>query len=264
MKRKIGIIASCLPGISEYDALDYIGDAGFEMVFCDSFEPHEILRLKEKCDRLGISLDFLHAPFSGVNDFWVEGDAFLPLRNNIFSSIAGASEAGIPIVVAHVSSGWFPPAISDVGLSRFDELVEYAETKKVTIAFENLRRADYLDVILQRYQGTSNVGFCYDCGHEHCYTEPVDYLDLYGTRLLCTHIHDNYGRDKNDPMRDADDHLMPFDGNIDYVAMMERIKKTPYTGALTLELCNAERYREKGNTAFLAIARERIEKIAKI
>ncbi|MBQ7171059.1 MAG: sugar phosphate isomerase/epimerase [Clostridia bacterium] len=264
MKRKLGIITSCLPGKSEYDALDYIADAGFEMVFCDEFNQKEILRLKEKCDRLGIALEFLHAPYAGVNQFWNPGDAYLKLRDGIYSSIEGASEAGIPVVVSHVSSGWFPPLIYDFGLARFDELVEYATAKKVKIAFENLRRDDYLDVIMKRYEKEPYVGFCYDCGHQHCYSygEPVDYLALYGDRLLCTHIHDNFGRDQTDIWRDADEHIMPFDGNLDYTAMMKRLHKTGYTGALTLELCNQERYCEKTPAEFLAIAHERIAKIA--
>ena len=264
MKRKLGITASCLPGISEYDALDFIKAAGFEMVFSESSDPDTICRLKEKCDALGLSLDFVHSPWRGINDFWMPCDAYLPLWQGIKDSIIGCERAGIPVAVCHVSSGWFPPPICDTGLARFDELVEFAGEHGVMIAFENLRKFGVLAAILERYEKNPKVGFCYDCGHEHCYTGSVRYLDLYGDKLLCTHLHDNHGRDPKDYWADGDEHLMPFDGNIDYADMMARIHKTPYTGALTLELVNEYQYRTLGASEFLRIAYERLSRIASL
>ncbi len=36
-----------------------------------------------------------------------------------------------------MSSGWNPPELTDLRLSRFDEIVNYADSKNVTLAFEN-------------------------------------------------------------------------------------------------------------------------------
>ena len=266
MKRKLGITASCLPGISELDALPFIKNAGFEMIFSETSDPDTICRLREKCDQLGLSFDFVHSPFRGVNDFWVSGDAYLPLWQGIKDSIIGCERAGVPVAVCHVSSGWFPPAIEDFGLARFDELVKFASERGVKVAFENLRRDDYLDVIMKRYEKEPYVGFCYDCGHEHCYNyaDPVDYLKFYGDRLLCTHLHDNHGRDPKDIWADGDEHLMPFDGTMDYANMMEKIHKTPYQGALTLELVNEYQYKTLGANEFLKLAYERLLRIASL
>ena len=260
-KTKYGINAGCLPDVDELDALDLILDAGFDAVFSDEYDVKKVAAIKEKSDKLGLSLEFLHAPFHGVNNFWIEGDAYLPLWNNIKSSIDAAENAGIPIIVAHVSSGWFPPQIGDVGLFRFDELVSYAGSHGVTVAFENLRKVGNLTALMDRYEKEPNVGFCYDCGHEHCYTPPVRYTDLFPGRILCTHIHDNFGRDKNDPYADPDIHLMPFDGDLDYADMMTRLRATGYTGTLTLEIFKAGQYAETPAREFLATGRKRIEKI---
>ena len=262
MSRNLGITAACLPGISELDALPLIKDAGFDMVFAETSDPDMICRMKEKCDQLGLSLDFVHAPYRGVNDFWVEGDAYLPLWQGIKNSIIGCERAQVPVAVCHVSSGWFPPQICDVGLARFDELVNFASERGVTIAFENLRKFGVLAAIMERYEQNPKVGFCYDCGHEHCYTGSVHYTDLYGDRLLCTHLHDNHGRDPKDIWADGDEHLMPFDGNIDYADMMARLHKTSYKGALTLELVNEYQYRTLSAPEFLKIAYERVCRIA--
>ena len=262
MERKLGIDASCLPGVAEIDALDKIKAAGFDMVFGVTNDAKTVCDMKDKCEKLGLSFDFLHAPFRGINDFWRSGLAYRDLRDNIKASIDSAAAAGVPAVVVHVSSGWFPPPICDIGFARFDDLVEHAIDKGVKIAFENLRKLGNLAVIMERYKKIPNVGFCYDCGHEHCYTETVHFLDIYGSRTLCTHIHDNLGRDKEDKWKDADLHLMPFDGDIDYADMMARLNKVGYTGALTLEITKYGEYLEKSDEEFLAVAYERIQKIA--
>ena len=264
MERKLGIIASCLPGVTEINAVEKIRNAGFNMIFSGSYDRKTVYDLKTKSDKLGLSLDFLHAPFRGINDFWVPGLAYRELRNGIYGSIDAASGADVPVVVCHVSSGWFPPQLCDIGFGRFDEMVDYAITKNVRIAFENLRKVGNLAAIMERYENIPEVGFCYDCGHEHCYTETVHFLELYASRMICTHIHDNHGRDHNDYFGDPDEHLMPFDGNLDYNDMMRRIEETGYTGALTLELGKKGIYTEKSDEEFLGIAYERIKRISKL
>ena len=264
MKRKLGIITTCLPGVAEIDTLEKIKGAGFDMIFADTFDVKTACAMKDKCERLGISFDFLHAPFAHINDYWENGDAYLGIRDGMMKSIDSASAAGIPLIVAHTSSGWQPPKISEIGFTRFDELVDYAISKGVKIAFENLRVYEYLAVVLDRYKNVPEVGYCYDCGHEHCYTETVKFLDLYGDRLLCTHIHDNFGRDKQDVWKDADYHLLPFEGNIDYKDMMARIKKTGYTGALTLEVHKKGEHMAESDEEFLKNAYERIKKISEM
>ena len=264
MKRKLGIISSCLPALSEYDALDKIKAAGFEMIFADTFDVKTACAMREKCDKLGLSFEFLHAPFSGINDYWCEGDAYLRIRDGMYKSLDSAAAAGVPVTVAHVSSGWFPPNLCDIGFARFDSLVDYAVKKGVKIAFENIRKIGNLAAIMERYEKVEEVGFCYDCGHEHCYTETVHFLDLYGERTLCTHIHDNYGRDKADIWKDADYHLLPFDGNIDYADMMARINASSYKGSLTLEVSKHGAYKDMSDEDFLKTAYERIVKISKL
>ena len=262
MKNKLGIAAACLSGVKEIDALDLIRDVGFESVFSEDNDPKTVLAIREKCDRLGLVCDSLHAPWRGINDIWLEGDACKPLLDGIYLSVDAAAGAGIPAIVTHVSSGWFPPKISEIGYERFAALVDYAEKKKVKLAFENLRRLGHLAVLMDLYERNPWVGFCYDWGHEHCYTETVKYLDFYGDRLLVTHIHDNFGRDHNDYYADPDAHLMPFDGNIDYADIMTRLRKTDYTGSLTLELFREGKYAETPDREYLEIAFERLQRIA--
>ena len=52
------------------------------------------------------------------------------------------------------------------------------------------------------------VGICLDFGHAHLDGDVVDAIETVSEHLIATHVHDNRGR--------ADDHLLPFDGTIDW------------------------------------------------
>ena len=264
MNRKLGIEASCLRGVSEVDALDKIKAAGFETFFTGFGGMDAVCSIRRKADQLGLTYDFIHAPFGGINNLWVPGVEHLSILDKIKGSIDAAAENGISTVVVHVSSGWWPPHLCDIGFSRFDAIVEHAVKKNVKVAFENIRKPGNVAAILERYERVEHVGFCFDNGHEHCYTETIKYLDLYPTRTFCTHIHDNYGRDKNDIWLDADYHLLPFDGNYDFKGMMDRLNKYGYEGTLTLEVSKKAPYLEMSDEEWLATCFERLVKISQL
>ena len=264
MKRKLGIESSCLPGVPEIEALEKIKAAGFETFFTGFSSMEHVTARKKKADELGLVYDFIHAPFGNINSLWTPGLDHLDIYNKIIASIDAAAANDIPTVVVHVSSGWWPPQISDIGLARFDSIVQHAAEKNVKIAFENIRKLGNIACLMERYERVNNVGFCFDNGHEYCYIETVKFLDLFGKRTLCTHIHDNYGRDKKDPWLDADYHLLPFDGTYDFEDMMARLNKYDYQGSLTLEVTKKGAYKEMPDEEWLALCYDKIKKISEM
>lgn len=261
MKRKFGIELECIGREESYKNISIIKEAGFDSIFSNKFELKTVEKIKENATKKKLDVEFLHAPFRGVNDFWLSGLNYLPLKKNIHKSLESAAKFDIGVVVMHVDSGWNPPSICDIGLNRFDELVEYADKLGVSIAFENIRNFGTLSAMMQRYRDVANVGYCYDCGHEHCYTETVHFTELFGPRILCTHIHDNVGKDGR---QDPDDHLMMFDGNIDYADMMKRLNAVGYDGTLTVEIEKGPNYDHMTNEEYVNAAYERIVKISKL
>ena len=233
MKRKLGIGAECL-GDSPKN-LELIKKAGFEAIHTGSYTLEKVEKYKTAATELKLDYDFIHAPFFNINSMWSDGEEYAGIFEAIKESIVSASAFEVPTVCIHVSSGWTPPAISDIGLERFDEIVDLGLAKGVRVAIENQRLPEYLAFFMARYQSTSNVGFCYDVGHEKCFTEGTDLLSLYGDRLLCTHIHDNFGSSE-DRSAKTDLHLLPFDGNIDYRPMMVSLDSCEYKGSLMLEV----------------------------
>lgn len=264
MKRKIGIVCNCIAGEDPSVTLQRIKKIGFDSFFSDNTDLETVRRLKECADGLGLEYEFIHAPFFGINSMWVEGESYRQIFDGMTEAIDSAAACGVPMVITHTSSGWTPPPISDLGLSRFDRIVAYAKEKGVVLAFENLRMIGNTAYFTERYEHEDCVRFCYDCGHEHCYTKTVCWPDIFCHRMVCTHIHDNFGRGWVKDV-DGDLHLLPFDGTVDYEKMMRKLDEYEYAGSLMLEVYNGRpEYAKLSADEFLETCYERILKISKL
>lgn len=265
MERKLGIGSDCMLELAdELTAMEMIRAVGFEVITTNSYTPKEVCAIKEKADKLGLGVPFLHAPFSGINKMWLAGDEYRGIYDGMITAIDSAASFAIPAVVCHVSSGWQAPPVNDLGLSRYDALVDYAAQKGVTVAFENLRMVGNLACLIDRYDGRDNVRYCFDCGHEHCYTKTVRWLDIFTDKLIATHIHDNPGRPFEDKVHDFDTHWLPFDGTYDYHTMMRKMNEYRYEGPLVLEVFRAVRpdYEMYDAEGFLKTCYDRIKRIS--
>jgi hypothetical protein len=143
----------------------------------------------------------------------------------------------------------------------YDAVLQFSESTYD----ENLRMLGNLACLVDRYESLSHVRFCFDCGHEHCYTKTVKLMDVFTNRVCCTHIHDNHGRPFDDKVNDHDEHLLPFDGTYDYEQMMRKLDEYGYAGSLMLEVAqNREEYRRMTHEAFLSTCYERIRRISEL
>ena len=145
----------------------------------------------------------------------------------------------IPIMVVHSWQGLiytFPS--TPLYFDNFDRIVEYALQKNVSIAFENLEGEEYLDALMSRYQNVSQVGFCWDSGHEHCYPHKLDFLERFGDRLIMTHLNDNFGLRSPDgiPSGKDDLHYIPGDGDICWKTNLDRLAASNKQDILNFEL----------------------------
>ena len=160
--RKIGINIRATRGdISDERYIELISELGFEAAFSDvSFGRTALYNISNLLAKKGIAHEYLHSSFSHINDMWLDNYAgermFAELRDNIDCT----SEMNIPISIIHLSSGHNPPSISDIGRKRYAELVDYAEKKNVTIAFENLRKLANVAWAFEAFADAPNVGFC--------------------------------------------------------------------------------------------------------
>jgi len=95
------------------------------------------------------------------------------------------------------------------------------------------------------------VGICFDSGHSHLQADPHTEIRDGEGRIIATHLHDNH--------RKKDEHLLPFDGDIDWAKVLEALEAVQYSGSLTMELKAWNRPPE----AVMRLARERFDRFVK-
>jgi sugar phosphate isomerase/epimerase len=132
-----------------------------------------------------------------------------------------------------------------------EELQPAADALGVKIALEVLANeisgAGSLVHFIEDDLDGSGIGVCLDFGHAHIDGDLVDALETVSEHLIATHVHDNRGR--------SDDHLVPFEGTIDWPAALTSIQKIGYDGTFLFEIAAHTSPRETLEKARKARAR---------
>lgn len=257
--RKIGIIFQAMPGLTDEEYVQEMVKHGFQTTFSGVYGREKHKELTELFGRYGIECETLHAPFNHINDMWLDCEGGNQLMDELKESVECCVIAKAPIMVLHLSSSNTPPSISDIGRKRYAEIVEYAAARNVKIAFENQRKTSHLAWAMETFEDHPMVGFCWDCGHEACCQNGRQFMPFYGKQLICTHIHDNCGEP------DKDDHLLPFDGAVNFERFAEHIRNSGYQGSFMLEAHNSvHRYDGWSAKKFLEEAAMRVKKLVQM
>lgn len=235
-----GINLFCYDGLDINRQIELMQENDFAHTFIMGDNPLLNGSLIDKVKRAGIIFDTLHAPFNGINDIWKPGIDGGEMLRRLIECVRKCADFDIPVAVVHLSSGKPAPAISDIGNSRFARLIEKAREKNVTLAFENQRFVANLASVLEQH---SDVGFCWDVGHEGCFTKGIHFMNLFGNRLTAVHLHDNHH------LPDEDEHLIPFDGVSDYEFIAKTLAHYNFSGTVMLELFRTESDKYKSVTA---------------
>ncbi|MBE6605258.1 MAG: sugar phosphate isomerase/epimerase [Ruminococcaceae bacterium] len=244
--RDIGISLYAASGLSAKEAAKTIKSVGFTKILLDSTTPEKMKDTAEAVLNAGLTFDQLHAPFNTINNMWLDNAAAEDTYRDLTDSIDCCVAFGAPTVVIHLSSGGNPPTITDIGRARYTRLVEYAAQRNINIAFENQKYIYNIAWALHDFKKADNVGFCWDTGHQLCATPDIEFMTLFGDKLICTHLEDN------NAVFWEDLHILPFDGKFDFNRGVELMKRYNYQGCLTLEVWqNPAFYKDYTPEAFL-------------
>jgi sugar phosphate isomerase/epimerase len=136
-----------------------------------------------------------------------------------------------------------------------DELQREAAKLDVRVAVEvipnELSRAGSLVHFVEEDVEAEDLGICLDFGHAHIDGDVLDAIETVSGHLLTTHLHDNRGK--------TDDHLVPFEGTIDWPSALTAVQKIGYDGTLVLEIAAHGSTKETLKKA--QKARERMERL---
>lgn len=242
--------------IESKERFKLIKEAGFDNVslwWGDEFADYDVnISLLPAMARVaGLEVENVHAPYQKTNYIWTDSINAEDIVKRYMNCIIDCSQHSIPTAVIHLTSGDTPPPVSQIGLYRIKSLVEMAERKSVNIALENLRKPEYLEYVFSNIQ-SNRLGFCYDSGHENCFSHGADLLGKYGNKLMALHLHDNDGND--------DQHRIPGEGTINWDSIVTNIQSTSYKGAMTLEVTNefSRLYSKLSAQEFLNAAHEKV------
>ncbi len=180
-------------------------------------------------NKYGVEIENGHLTFQKINDLWKDELCGDYEADTIINDIGLANKYGIETLVIHVSSTPNPPPISTVGLERFEKIVKFAIKNNVKLAFENLRKLDYLFAVTKMFD-CDKIGYCYDSGHANCFTKGEEILSHFKNKIFTVHLHDNNSF--------QDEHLLPFYGNIDWNSEMKKLKQSNYKGNFNLEVAS--------------------------
>lgn len=239
-KKRLCLALTDTPPFSYEQQLELFKQAGFDGFFPCISPKLDLDFLVKKAKETDMFFQSIHAAFGRAADMWKDDEEKAKIAmQELYSAIDDCTRCNAPILVVHPYIGFektYKP--TEAGLIRYEKIVRYAEKSNVRIAFENVEGEAYLNALMERFSGSSAVGFCWDSGHELCYNRSKDMLALYGDRLFCTHLNDNLGVKAYDgTITWTDDlHLLPFDGVNDWEGIAARLHKHRFTGDLTFEL----------------------------
>jgi len=259
------------------DHLLAIAQHGFEAVelfatrtHFDYHNPTAVGDLQQWLADAGLELHGVHAP---VTDSYVGGRWGPPLTlasaepEARAAALVEAQQAlfiarRIPIQVLVVHLG-LPRTQSpspgdnnrDGARRSVEELQRLASPLGVRVAVEvipnELSRAGSLVHFVEEDLDAPEVGICLDFGHAHMDGDLLDAIETVSGHVITTHVHDNHGR--------TDDHLVPFDGTIDWPAAMTAVQKIGYDQTLLFEIAS---HRSPVDTLMRAQrAREKLERL---
>ncbi|HUK33367.1 MAG TPA: sugar phosphate isomerase/epimerase family protein [Vicinamibacterales bacterium] len=120
----------------------------------------------------------------------------------------------------------------DAARRSVETLAKTAEPLGVRIGIEvipnDLCRPASLAHLMDEDIEARNAGICLDAGHARLEGDVADAVETVSGHLVAIDLHDNRGR--------ADDHMVPFDGTIDWPAALTAVQKVGYDGPVTFEL----------------------------
>lgn len=240
------------------DTIYAIKNAGFDGVFIQWYD--EDLQFSQQqqldlCKKLGLSIEFCHLGYNGINNIWIEGQAGDNLVTKYINNLQQCKQNNINLVVMHLSSKHVAPPPSTVGLERLKLIIKKAEELNIKIAFENTKIWGYLEYVFDNIQ-SNNIGVCLDSGHLHCHFDNKYSWDRFKNKIYALHLHDN---DKS-----KDQHLLPFDGTINWQTLLNNIKQANYAGPLTLESCYQNDYTKISVSEFYSQSITRAKKLLDI
>ena len=239
-KQKIGISIGNSYAIPTTEVVKMLAQIGFEAISPNWKRGIDLTDVISTARECGLAIQSIHGPFHGAAALWSEDEAVSgPAIAELLEALEDCRRFAIPVIVMHTWIGFdYTQTPNETGLRNYGILVEKAKEYGVRIAFENTEGEEFLFALMDHFRDDDTVGYCWDSGHEMCYSRGDDLLAKLGHRLIMTHLNDNLGVSRFDGrIYWTDDlHLLPYDGIGDWDTLIQRLRDSRRLEYLNFEL----------------------------
>jgi sugar phosphate isomerase/epimerase len=236
------------------DHLAQIASYGFEAVelfatrsHVDYHDANSIEQLAGWLSETGLRLHSIHAPIMesygaadgpGFSTAWGDSARRQAAVRETEAALRVLERIPAGFVVVHLGTPSSKAQAGDnsraAAARSLDEIATMADARGARVAVEvipnDLSSTEALVKLIEKDVDGTSVGLCMDFGHAHLLGDVADAIELAAEHLITTHVHDNRGR--------QDDHLVPYQGTIDWPAALVTMQKIGYDGTYMLELAN--------------------------
>jgi sugar phosphate isomerase/epimerase len=254
-----------------------IAEHGFETVevfatrsHFDYHDPRAVAKLSEWLAESRLELHSVHAPIfdSFVNETW--GRPFSTAARDESARQATIREIDVALSISRLAPfkflvvhlgvpGAAQPGAEDnrreAAVRSVEEIHRLATERGVRVALEvmpnDLSTPTALVDLIAEEVDAPNLGVCMDVGHAFLLGDPGDAIETTSGYLVTTHLHDNGRR--------QDDHLVPFEGKLDWAPTLMALEKIGYDGVFMYEVRKTDTARAVLRRA--AQARTRLESL---
>ena len=161
--------------------------------------------------------------------FWKDCKIGDNQEKSLIRDVKLAKKYGFSCVVVHLIG-----EPNEIGYDRLRRILKVCEKTKIPLAIENINDQN---CFLKTFDNVKSeyMLFCYDAGHNHLFDPDFDYLTEFKDKLICLHLHSNYG-DKitdqqmielNDFHKQKDLHTLNKYGDIDWKEIAKKLAKIP-------------------------------------
>ena len=254
------------------DHLVEVAAHGFDAIELFATRSHFDYRGRSAIDALGEWLDDtrlqLHAIHAPITDSHVDGTwgrvfstawsvdqerARAIEETHAALNVARRIETGFLVVHLGTPNSYAPDHDNDprAAARSVTELHALTHPLGLQLALEvipnTLSTATALVDLLEAEGDRTGLGVCLDFGHAFLGGDVIDEIETASGYLVTTHLHDNLGV--------TDEHLVPFEGSIDWPTAMMTMQKIGYDGTLMLEVAGGADWRDILTRAFHARAK---------
>jgi sugar phosphate isomerase/epimerase len=231
--------------------LGEIAAAGFASleVFCaphhfNYSDPQAVRELGDALREHKLTLHSLHAPTE--RDLSPGRESGVPLSisdperirrldavDEIKRTLEVTEKVPCKYLIQHIGHGRqaADPRRLDAAFTSLENLSMFAKARGVTIALENTPSELGSPSVLHKFlidTHLNDLKLCFDIGHAHIDEGVAPGFEAMRDQLVSSHIHDNHG--------DKDEHLLPFDGTIDWDAALCGFVDAPQLIAMVFEI----------------------------